>query len=241
MRERERKRERESFICSHINTHRAVTWALVEHPSGHSREKHEGVARFPLRYNSAVNFDRTIKPSLYRLYISKELRQFFTSILNPSATSNIIFLTFCKEHYQLFYGTAVKWCRKIIDSVLYKISNISATYYHEHIQWYIINHVKNLTETKINRSIIPIRNGQDGRVLKIQACHKGFSREYNWSSAIRARKKKQKKKVREWISNERGRKAQDAGSVLFEIGRREWKGGDSLFWLFSFFPRQSPG
>lgn len=72
----ERKRERGSFsfICSHIDSHRAVTRALLEHPSGHSREKHEGVARFPLRYNSVVNFDRSIKPSLARLYISKELR-----------------------------------------------------------------------------------------------------------------------------------------------------------------------
>lgn len=38
--------------------HRAVTRALLEHPSGHSREKDEGVARFPLRYNTAINFDR---------------------------------------------------------------------------------------------------------------------------------------------------------------------------------------
>lgn len=41
-----------------IDAHRAVTRALLEHPSGHSTEKHEGVARFPLRYNSVINFDR---------------------------------------------------------------------------------------------------------------------------------------------------------------------------------------
>ena len=51
------------FIRSRIGAHRAVTRALLEHPSGHFREKHEGVARFPLRYNSTVNFHR-MRPSL---------------------------------------------------------------------------------------------------------------------------------------------------------------------------------
>lgn len=143
-------------------------------------------------------------------------------------------------HYQLFYATAVKWCRKTIDNVLYKISNISATYYYEHIQWYIINHVKIWPKQRL-RSTIPIGNGQDGRVLKIQACHKGFLREYNWSSAIRARKRKQKKKEFARMDFERKR----------EKGARRWlrslwnrtegvKGRRFSFLIIFFFSETGP-